>query len=187
MRKTIIVMFLVLSLAAIAFRLGSTSTTENTGTSIPVSTEESLKFEENVKATADSVAATGQFDLEVTESQLTSYVYYQTLDHPEIGISDPQIYLRDGKIQMYGKYTGSIVPVNIEMVITPLVADGKIKLQLDSVKLGPASAPDVLVEQLQKIITDQIEPSLNDNLTNGLYIESLSIADGKLTLHGKKS
>lgn len=185
MRKQFIVMVLVLVLAAFACRMGE-DVAQRPGPTIPVTTEEAQRFEENLKTTADSFSQSGEFDLEITEEQLTSYVYYETQKQPEIGVTDPQIYLRDGKILMYAKYAESIVPVNVELVITPLVSDGKVKLQLDSVKLGPASAPDALVEQFQRIITEQVEPSLNESFAGELYVETLSISDGVLKLHGKK-
>lgn len=185
MRKQFIVMVLVFALAAFACRLGE-DVAQRPGSTIPVTTEEAQQFEQNLKSTTDSLAESGQFDLEITEEQLTSYVYFETLKQSEIGITDPQIYLRDGKILMYAKYSKSILPVNIEMVITPLVSDGLVKLQLDSVKLGPASAPAALVEQFQRIITEQIEPSLNKSIAGDLYVETLSISDGVLKLHGKK-
>lgn len=183
MRKTITVMFVILSLAAIACRLGSTAG-ERPGPEIPVTTEDAKQLEDNLKSTTG--ATNGDVDLKITEEQLTSYVFYQLQQNPDTGITDPQVYLRDGKIQLYAKYTTSGIPIDVQMAITPQVSDGKITLHLDSVKLGPIQAPQSVIDQAQQIITDDIEPNLNQSVTGGLYVESLTIADGVLTVHGKK-
>ena len=185
MRKSLFVLLIVIGLAAVACRLG-TSAAQRPGSEIPVSTEEAQLFEQNLKAASEGFSNNGEMDLHITESQLTSYVYFQLQEQANSGIADPQIFLRDGKIQFYATYSESALPVDLVLVITPRVSNGQISLQLDSVRLGPAAAPEVLVERAQQIITEQIEPSLNQSVTGGLYIDTLDVADGMLTLQGKK-
>jgi uncharacterized protein YpmS len=125
-------------------------------------------------------------DLQITETQRTSYLYFQLQEQANSGITDPQIFLRDGKIQFYATYSESALQVDLILVITPQVSSGQISLQLDSARLGPAAAPEVLVERAQQIITEQIEPSLNQSVTGDLNLDTLNVADGLLILHGKK-
>ena len=185
MRKSLFILLLVLGLAAIACRFGA-SAAQRPGDDIPVSTEEAELFEQNLKVASETYSSTGELDLQITEKQLTSYIYFQLQEQLNSGITDPQVFLRDGKIQFFASYSESALPVDLVLVMTPQVTNGQISLQLDSVRLGPAAAPDVLVDRAQQIITDQIEPGLNQSVTGGLNIDQLSVADGMLTLHGKK-
>lgn len=185
MRTRFLTVLIVLGLAAAACRLG-TSASQRPGSEIPISTEEAQLFEQNLKAASEAYASTGTLDVQISETQLTSYMYFQLQEQANSGISDPQIYLRDGKIQMYAAYSESALPVDLVLVITPKAADGRITLQLDSVHLGPAAAPQLLVDRAQQIITEQLEPGLNESVASGLYVDNLSVADGTLTLQGKK-
>lgn len=184
MRKPYFLLSL-LFLTILSCRLGLPENTPP-GPEIVISTEEAMNFEHEIKLASDSYSNTGQAKLQITEAEITSYFYFQLQSQNQTIISDPQIYLRDGTIQVFAKYSESKIPVNLFIQLSPLIEAGRLELKLEEIRLGPAAAPSVLVQQAQRIIDEQIEPGLNQNLAGEFNVESFLIADGILIVSGKK-
>ncbi len=151
-----------------------------------VSTEQAKQLQDNLKAANDQLAANQNIDLVITESQLTSLVV-QELDNQGITvIKNPQIYLRDGKVQTFAKYVEGSAEIDIQIILSFTAQNGKIAVTLEGVKLAGFTAPQLLMSQIQDAVRTNVEPLVNERLSTDLFIDSLTIENGNLTLKGHK-
>ena len=176
-------LFLLLALPVLACRLGSTPAVEIPEETIQVSAEEAEALKEEVRAVASQIAETGQAELQITEVQLTSYVALQLQEQGFTELTEPQIYLRSGQILVAGRYQDGLT---IFVVISPVLNNGSIELTLVTAQIGPAPAPDSLVERIQTELDERAAPALQNWLNANFYLETLTIADGMMTLGGTK-
>ncbi len=159
---------------------------------IPVSADlvESLKAE--IKQAFEAGATTGVVNINITEPQITSYIALrlqndQTLrqsDNTPL-ITDPQVYLRDGQMQIYGKTQKGPFAANIGVIVSMGVDEnGQPKIDIVSADFGPFPAPDGLKEAITAMVKEAYTGSLGPVAT-GLRIETISIANGIMTITGR--
>lgn len=185
MRKTIVIFISLLAFIGLACGL-SFPKTDNKKAEWPtpsVSEEEAQKFEQNVQAAGDQLNANEPVVLVVTESELTSFATLQLQKLEVSAFVEPQIYLRDGKVQVFGKYVEA-ASVDISVKLGLLVSDGLLKIQIDAITLNGFTAPDQLAKKVQLAIAEQVEPALNQWLVGGMYVDKIEIGDGILTITG---
>jgi hypothetical protein len=100
-------------------------------------------------------------------------------------ITDPQVYLRDGQMQIYGKTQQGMFAANIGIIVQVGVdAEGKPLIEIVSADFGPFPAP----EGLRNAITAMVEEAYTGSLgpvATGLRIESISIAGGVMSITGR--
>jgi hypothetical protein len=101
-------------------------------------------------------------------------------------ITNPQIYLRDGKIQVIGNVNRDDLTATAEVVVAVGVdSSGQANFDIESAKLGPFPLPENLISQLEtrlNLIFQQQIASLAPNMV----IESIQIADGQMTIEGRQ-
>ena len=90
---------------------------------IPVSTQAMGELETALQAAEDAAAETGQLSLVITEPQITAYLASLLQDQSEPLFTDPQVYLRNGQIQIFGLAQQGYFQATIEIVITAGVDD----------------------------------------------------------------
>jgi hypothetical protein len=99
--------------------------------------------------------------------------------------TDPQVYLRNGQIQIYGKTRQGNFTANIGIVLAVgLNVDGRPELQLVSADFGPFPLPEGLNKAITAVIEEAYTGSLGPVAT-GFRIQSISIGDGVMTIVGK--
>lgn len=160
-------------------------------TVIPVSTEAAGELEQQVDSAVDQAASTGVVSLQVTEAQVTSFVALKLAEYQQSGqlqdfvVSNPQIYLRDGKAQIYANVQQSKITVQMYISILPQVSDtGQPRLVLEMVYLGNVAAPDSLVQRVQAGL-DEAYASFVSSAGQNFVAENITIADGVLTIEGR--
>ena len=126
-------------------------------------------------------AATGEVTVSITESELTSFIAGKLAAQPEATLSNPQVYLRDGKIKMYVTVTTSSFTANALIVLNAAVVDGQLTATIESADFGPVPVPNDLLASLSSTINDNLL-SLANKLPADVRLKSTSIADGNLTL-----
>jgi len=99
-------------------------------------------------------------------------------------ISDPQVYLRDGQMQIFGDVKSETITAQGMLIIEPQVdADGRVNFDVVSAKVGPFPVPGDMVTEIEtnlnRVITQQLE-----EMAPNSYIDSLVIADGLMTIKG---
>lgn len=154
-------------------------------TAIPVSTEDAGFVEKQFGDAATAAASTGNLTLNITESQLTSIVSQKLAEQTDPFITEPQVYLRDGKIQIYGKATQGNLQANVRIVLTATIDEsGKPIISVVSVDFGPLPAPESMNKAISKMVDEAFTGALGPAAT-GFRLQSITIADGTMTLTGR--
>ncbi len=158
---------------------------------IPVSQTDAQTLKDQVQQALQAGAATGVVTFNITEAQITSIVAERLQSDPSLQndqaplITDPQVYLRDGQMKIYGKTQRGMLAANIGIIINIGVDElGQPKIEIASADFGPFPAPDGIKESLTALIDEAYTGSLGPAAT-GLRIETITIADGVMTLTGR--
>jgi hypothetical protein len=100
-------------------------------------------------------------------------------------ITDPQVYLRDGQMQIFGKTRQGIFTANIGIIVEVGVdEDGKPKIEIVSADFGPFPAPEGLNNAISALIQEAYAGAAGPVAT-GLRIQTISIAGGMMTITGR--
>lgn len=151
---------------------------------IPFSPEAVVALQEQIKS-AVAGAVNGEVTLQINEVQLTSYLTYKLLEDPSPMFTEPQVYLRDGQMRVYGKTKQGNFVANIGIILAVGVDEtGQPELQLVSADFGPLPLPEGLNKAITAIIEEAYTGALGPVAT-GFRITSITIADGTMTIVGR--
>jgi hypothetical protein len=159
---------------------------------IPVSAEAAESIKEEIKRAFEAGLETGVVTFNLTEPQITSYLAFRLQTDPNLQqtnktplISNPQVYLRDGQMQIYGKTQQGIFAANIGIIVSVGVDEaGQPKIEIVSADFGPFPAPEGLKDAITAIIREAYTGSLGPVAT-GLRIQTIVIANGVMTITGR--
>ena len=152
---------------------------------IPVSAEAVTAMRDELEAAVAAGAVSGVITLRISEVQLTSYLALKFAADESPMFTEPQVYLRDGQMRIYGKAKRGAFLANIGIILeVGTDEEGRPKLQLVSADFGPLQIPDGLNTAITAIIEEAYTGSLGPVAT-GLRIESITIADGVMTIVGQ--
>lgn len=152
---------------------------------IPVSTEALESLQAQIEAAVVAGAEGGLITLQITEAQLTSNIALKMTGEEDPLFQDPQVFLRDGQIQMYGTVVRGYFTANVLVALTVSVDElGQPKIEIAAADFGPFPAPDGLKQSLTALITEAYTGSLGP-IATGFRLESISIADGLMTVTGR--
>lgn len=158
---------------------------------IPVSTEAAESLRDEIRRAFEAGAVSGEVTIQITEAQLTSVLAQRLQSDPSLQqdkkplITDPQVYLRDGQMQVFGKTQQGIFTANIGIVIDVGVDEnGKPKIEIASADFGPLPAPEGLTAAISAMIEEAYTGAVGPVAT-GLRIQSITIADGIMTITGR--
>ena len=175
------VMLLSLALLALACIFGAP---ETPAPPPPVSTEAVQSLEQTLESAASQAQGSGEVNLQVTEEQLTSLVVFQLEEHGDGTISDPQIFLRDGQIQLFANVEREGISGTAKVVLEPNVdADGHPSFDVISASFGPFPIPEQIVSEVEAELNQAFLEELEDQAPN-TRIETITIADGVMTITG---
>ena len=159
---------------------------------IPVSGEAAESIKAELQRALEAGAQTGVITVNLTEPQITSYLAVRLQTDPNLQqadkkplITDPQVYLRDGQMQIYGKTQQGMFAANIGIIVSMGVdANGQPQIDVVSADFGPLPAPEGLKDAITAMVREAYTGSLGPVAT-GLRIESISIANGVMTVTGR--
>jgi hypothetical protein len=157
-----------------------------------VSAEAAASIQEEIKRAVEAAAQTGVMTVNLTEPQITSFLAARLQTDPSLQqsdkkplITDPQVYLRDGQMQIYGKTQQGIFAANIGIIVNMGVdANGKPQIDVVSADFGPLPAPEGLKDAITAMVREAYTGSLGPVAT-GLRIETITIANGIMTVTGR--
>jgi hypothetical protein len=152
---------------------------------IPISTEALGELQLTLEAAVAAGAASGQIALVITESQLTSYLAYQLQTQSQPIITNPQIYLQDGQIRLYGTASQGYFKATAGVVLNAGVDEqGQLKIELTSADFGPLPVPSGLLEAITVAIKEAYTGALGPVAT-GFRMKSITVANGTMTIVGQ--
>lgn len=158
---------------------------------IPVSAEAAQSLREEIRRAFEAGLVSGQVIINITEPQITSVLAQrlqsdQNLQQDEDPlITEPQVYLRDGQMQIFGKTRQGIFAANIGIIVAVGVDEvGQPKIEILSADFGPFPAPEGINNAISALIQEAYTGSIGPVAT-GLRIETISIANGIMTITGR--
>jgi hypothetical protein len=174
---------LVLASLACSMFVGGPDYPEQT---VPVSTGEVQNMRDQLEQAMLAGAETGIVSLQITESQLTSYMTEKMGQQAKPLFTEPQVLLRNNQMQLYGKITRGWFTAN--MLVTMNVGVDEItnqpKIEIASADFGPFPAPEGINSAMSAIIAEAFTGTLGP-VAVGFRLESITIADGIMTLTGR--
>ena len=176
------ILMLILSSLACNMFIGGPEYPE---TQIPVSTEIAGSVEEQLKQAIETAKQTGVLSFTVDEAQLTSLVAQKVASDPESFLTEPQVFLRDNEIQVYGKAAQGYFAANIRITLSATVdINGQPQIAVKSVDFGPLPAPEGLNSTISALVNEAFTGALGPAAT-GFRLETITIANGLMTLTGR--
>lgn len=152
---------------------------------IPVSTEAMGELQFSVGTAVAAGTGTGEVALIFTEPQLTSFLFYKLQAQSQPFFINPQVYLRDGQLQMYGTTSNGYFEASALIILSAGVDDqGKLKIELTSANFGPFPVPNGLKEILTATIQEAYVGALGPVAT-GFKLKNVIIADGTMAIIGQ--
>jgi len=159
---------------------------------IPISAEAAESIKAEIQRAIEAAAQTGVITVNLTEPQITSYLAARLQTDPSLQqsdkkplITDPQVYLRDGQMQIYGKTQQGMFTANIGILVNMGVdVNGQPQIDVVSADFGPFPAPEGLKDAITAMVREAYTGSLGPVAT-GLRIETISIANGVMTVTGR--
>jgi hypothetical protein len=189
--RPLLLLLVTLILASLACTVSVGGPDYSDRTPIPVSNEAAESLKEEIRRAFEAGATTGDVTIHITETQITSVLAQrlqtdQNLQQDEKPlITDPQVYLREGQMQIFGKTQQGMFTANIGIVVAVGVDEnGKPKIEIVSADFGPFPAPEGINTAISAMIQEAYTGSVGPAAT-GLRIQSIVIADGIMTITGR--
>lgn len=152
---------------------------------IPISTEAVAELQSSLETAVADGAVSGQITLIITEPQLTSYLYYKLQSLSQQLITNPQVYLRDSQLRIYGTASQGYFQATSGIILSAGVdAQGQLAIKLMSADFGPLPVPEGLLEIITATIQEAYTGALGPVAT-GFRLQSITIADGTMTIIGQ--
>ncbi len=154
-------------------------------TPIPVSTQAAQSLKNQVQQSVATGTASGTVTLHITEEQLTSYLAVYLQSHPNLPITDPQVQLQNGQMELLGKVQQGMFSANVMLTLAVGVdQNGQPKITITQEDFGPLPAPQGLNNAISAFVAQALTGSLGPAAT-GFRLESISIVDGVMTVTGR--
>ena len=153
---------------------------------VPFSADEVQTMQTQIEQAFIDGAESGIVTLQITESQLTAYITQKMQEQTDPPFTEPLILLRDGQMQMYGKVESGMIKANILITMNVGIDEtsGLPKIEIVSADFGPIPAPEGLNTAISAMIDEAFTGSLGP-VAIGFRLESITIADGIMTLTGR--
>jgi len=122
----------------------------------------------------------------ITEQQLTSWIVMEMKDNPDLPLKDVQVYLRDGKVQIWGVVNGSENSTSA-LVVGELTIDANKypHFKIESIQIGQQIVPGIFVSQMEAWLNQALSDAIGKN-ASGLQLVSLKVTSGLITVSGTR-
>jgi hypothetical protein len=152
---------------------------------VPISTEAATGLQSAFRDAMQNAAQTGTLTVELTESELTSFLQSKLSEQADPPITQPQVTLRDGALKVFGTTQTGIFVANVSLTAQFSVdQNGQPQITITQVDYGPFPAPSELTDALGSLLRESLTGSFGPAAL-GFRLEKITVADGKLTLTGR--
>lgn len=194
MKKTsplpLFIIVLILASLACTVSVGGPDYSDRVPIAVSNDAAQSLK-DEIKRAFEAGIQTTGEVTINITEPQITSIIAarFQTDQNLQQDsqplITDPQVYLRDGQMQIFGKTKQGMFTANIGIIVSVGVDENNApKIEIVSADFGPLPVPDSLKTAIATMVQEAYTGTVGPVAT-GLRVESITIANGIMTIVGR--
>jgi len=183
-RKSSFIVSLVMALILISCQISAGGPTPPRPVS--ASTQTVTELNEMLNHVLNNPDPSGSITITLTENQLTSLLEQQLSQQAKPLLQSPQILLQNNQVEIFGVVQTNLIKANARLALQ-VSADqnGKLTAALTSVNLGSLPVPQSFVENISALINAAMQESISP-LTSGIRIEGVNIADGLLTITGKR-
>jgi hypothetical protein len=155
------------------------------GSAMPIEEDSAEQVRQTWQSAIQSAALEGQVRVILNERQLTGFLAERFESSQNPLLSDPQVYLRQGAIQIYGIVQRAMLSGSILISVRPVVTEqGDIHLDVSEASIGPVPAPAALRDTISALLTEAFTGSVG-TLATGIRITALVIADGEMAIVGE--
>lgn len=181
-----LILILFVALISLACNLGLRSNSEPTPQVDHSTPSPGNRGEMNYESD-ESGKANGRVELTFDESEVTDLVASELENVEETSISDIQVFLRDGQVQVFGSIQLQGIRANSRIFLDPQVTrQGEPRFVIVSAYYSLIPIPENIVSNIQagidEIFSNHLEPLMMD-----VTIESISVSEGLLTITGSKN
>ena len=122
----------------------------------------------------------------ITEQQITSWLAMEMKNSPDLPLSEIQVYLRGGQIQIWGMVNGSNGSTSALLNGTVGIdANAQPVFTLESVQIGQKIIPDILLSQAEAWLNELLAEKINSQIP-GLQLMNINITNGLITVSGMR-
>lgn len=151
---------------------------------IEFASDSSADLAEAWEAALEDSGGTGEVAIRVNESQLNAFLGEWLEADANPLILQPQVYLRQDQIDVYGITTYGIFQVSVHVSIRPVLnPDGRLEFEIISASFGPSPAPEIVKDAVSKLISEAVSGAFGP-LATGIRVTSIAITDGQMTIVG---
>lgn len=152
---------------------------------VPVSTGAASALQSALDQSLTQAAQSGTLTVELTESELTSYLATELARQTAPPITNPQVTLRDGQLRLYGTTQAGVFVANVGLAATFAVdQNGQPQILVTQAEYGPFPAPSAFTDGLSALLAEALTGTFGPAAI-GFRLESITVADGKLVLTGR--
>ncbi|MCK6567294.1 MAG: hypothetical protein DCC59_06055 [Chloroflexi bacterium] len=122
----------------------------------------------------------------ITERQITSWLIMEMKNSPDLPLSEVQVYLRDGKVQIWGMVNGSEESTAALAVCELTIGeDQRPYIVIESVQVGQQTIPAVFLSQMEAWLNQALSAEI-DAQAPGLALVSVKVTSGMVTVSGTR-
>lgn len=122
----------------------------------------------------------------LTEQQITSWLAMEMKNSPDLPLSDVQIYLRDGKIQVWGMVNGNENSTSALIVGMINIDNNKQPyFEIESLQIGQQIIPGLLLSQVESWLNQLLMEEINSQVP-GLELMNVNVTNGLITVSGMR-
>lgn len=122
----------------------------------------------------------------LTEQQITSWLAMEMKNAPDLPLNDVQIYLRGGKVQIWGMVAGSESSTSALIVGELTIDESKLPyFQIESMQIGQQVIPGMLTSQMATWLNQSLNDGIREQVP-GLELVSLKVTNGLITVSGTR-
>jgi uncharacterized protein YpmS len=151
-----------------------------------LSPEEIRQLEEQLRATLENPQEPAAVTITVTEQQLTSFVASEVASMDNPPLTNPQVVLVNGQIEIYGVVNQAGISANAKTVLQPRIdAEGNPKLDVVSINIGPFPVPDSFKNQVEEMVDDTLSNYLMAQ-SDRFQVTDIQVSDGRMAVSGMR-
>jgi hypothetical protein len=119
-----------------------------------------------------------------SEAELTAYLQQKLEANPDNSFHSAQVFLRDGRIQVYGILSAGDASASAILRLRPDVTDqGKINFVLEQAQVGPLNVPSGLLSAVSDVLTEAFTGQVG-SIATGFLVQEVLVGDGQIAIRG---
>lgn len=122
----------------------------------------------------------------ITEGQVTSWLAMELKENPDLPLSDVQVFLRNGQVQVWGIVNGSADSTSV-LIVSEIKIDNNQQpyFVIESMQIGTQVVPDILLGQMESWLNQMLIENINEQLP-GLQMMNVNVVNGLITVSGMR-